>query len=504
MFIEKLSHKLVDIQSNNWNNYISVLRKIKRINNLSVTDWCYYDVCVDELAISATICSYDYDYNLLLPYIDTELHAKKIYQCSNEEKVYSTKLIVNGQWIRLIDPKDSYDFVSKLRLFKRTGIIPNYTTIIHFLEYNEIHIYTDKGRVVRPVWALPVNNNNKNININQNNDKVHQIDQVYPDTASLSTKQTYEYLKKKCPPIEFIDMIEQRYALIAPDIRDIKSNHNYCEIHANIAIYGVISNQLLYSNHNPFKVNQSIANNIPHTNCITQSYINSSLSLIAGQKNIVDSSFPLVQPNGMNLFVAIIATDGIIMNESAIKRGALRIVNGDIYAGCTVISRCTPKQVISRILNEVDMPFNDHGLRPDIIIGFHTVGQLMEMHLSKMDLLYGIMSEESYDYNVISHYLHLIGLNPSGNEIFYNADDGKQLDSVIYTGFTYFMPCVTVKQEDIITFSKQSLPDEDLLAKGMTYNIVDDLEKFQLAICNQSGCISSYNPNSGSGSGSGS
>ena len=63
-----------------------------------------------------------------------------------------TKLFINGNWIGcVISPKSMVD---RFRLMRRNGLINHTTSIAWYVELNEIHIFCDNGRLVRPLLII--------------------------------------------------------------------------------------------------------------------------------------------------------------------------------------------------------------------------------------------------------------------------------------------------------------------------------------------------------------
>ena len=65
------------------------------------------------------------------------------------------KVFINGNWIGCIH--NSYKFVKLFKLMRRNGLINLYTSISHYPLKNEIFIYCDDGRLVRPMYIIENN-----------------------------------------------------------------------------------------------------------------------------------------------------------------------------------------------------------------------------------------------------------------------------------------------------------------------------------------------------------
>jgi hypothetical protein len=69
-------------------------------------------------------------------------------ECSTEYLSNSSKIFVNGNWIGVIDNPISTNnrelgLVELLKLFRRNGVLPTFTSISFSYEHNEVYIYTD-------------------------------------------------------------------------------------------------------------------------------------------------------------------------------------------------------------------------------------------------------------------------------------------------------------------------------------------------------------------------
>ena len=72
------------------------------------------------------------------------------------ENLYNLcKVFINGKWIGL--HKDPEFLLKIFKLFKLNSIINIYTSISWDPKLNEFYIFTDSGRIVRPVLRLKYN-----------------------------------------------------------------------------------------------------------------------------------------------------------------------------------------------------------------------------------------------------------------------------------------------------------------------------------------------------------
>lgn len=116
--------------------------------------------------------------------------------------------------------------------------------------------------------------------------------------------------------------------------------------------------------------------------------------------------------------------------------------------GDKVSSRHGQKGTCGIILNEEDMPYTAGGLRPDIIMNPHavpsrmTIAQLMETLMGKVCVMKGTFGDGTpYSHlslKTVSEQLSELGMNPHGNEIMYNGQNGEMMDAEIFMGPAFY------------------------------------------------------------------
>lgn len=111
-------------------------------------------------------------------------------------------------------------------------------------------------------------------------------------------------------------------------------------------------------------------------------------------------------------------------------------------------SRHGQKGTAGIILPEVDMPFNEHGIRPDIIINPHAIPSRMTMAQLKETLLGTVLLElglfgdgTSFNDLPVSKIRELLvqhGYESHGNELLMNGSTGEQLETSIFVGPVFY------------------------------------------------------------------
>lgn len=99
-------------------------------------------------------------------------------------------------------------------------------------------------------------------------------------------------------------------------------------------------------------------------------------------------------------------------------------------------------------MEAIDMPFNKHGIRPDIIMNPNavpsrmTIGQLCECLLGKIGALKGMNMDgtafEDYDLEALKDMLEKLGYQRNCEEYLYNGMTGKKMKHMIFFGPTYY------------------------------------------------------------------
>lgn len=272
-----------------------------------------------------------------------------------------SKIFVDGVLIGIYINSDILDLFNNLQLLKRNNIkfCPtknlNQISIAFNYEYKELHILTDFGRCIRPVYVLQYNNElkeNKLIRTDKHNDFTWQQLTCGELTKSenenmVSTIKSLKFeesiintLKEKQACIELIDPHESLYTLICLKEEDInKKNYKYLEINGKL-IFGALPSIIPFMNHNPKTRNlfcmaqakQSVGifasnfNKRMDTFCHVLHYPQTPLVMTKISSDIKYNHMP----GGCNVVVAIATytgynqEDSLIINKSALDRGLFR------------------------------------------------------------------------------------------------------------------------------------------------------------------------------------
>ena len=397
-----------DLNRLSWNTYISHLRKINlpldasakvigpRLLNSS--QWGFIDP-IDtpdggniglhkHMAISTYITSGSSSYPII-KWLRANTPMRVILECSPEQLSNSSKVFINGNWVGVIDKPISTDkkelgIVELLKLYRRNGIIPVYTSISFDYEHNEVNIYTDAGRLTRPIYYIEnskVSYNRKEIidllnkgtitweqiisgfkkksdeKFYTKNNEIYDLIQLYPDIAR-DKQHIYDTLYGNSSLVDYVDTAEEESALIAVNPDDLKKSKFYTHMEIDPSlILGVMGNQIIYPENNPvtrnsFSCGQSKqAVSVYHSNY--QMRIDKmGVILNYGQVPLIKSRYLEYinneeQPYGVNAIVAIMSytgynvEDAILINEGSINRGIFRTTYYSMYEAREESSKIT-------------------------------------------------------------------------------------------------------------------------------------------------------------------
>ena len=147
-----------------------------------------------------------------------------------------TKLFINGDWIAVIDKKKAYKLVTRLRKARRFGKIDIHIAICFNTVDSEIHIYTDNGRLIRPLFVV---------------EKGELLVKPKHFEKIKSGEWSWSNVIRE-GLVEFIDMEEIENCLVAESFKDLekrKLNFTHCEMHPCLML-GVCGSIIPFPDHN--------------------------------------------------------------------------------------------------------------------------------------------------------------------------------------------------------------------------------------------------------------
>ena len=311
----------------------------------------------------------------MIKWLREKVELRLLEECSPIILSRMTKVIVNGLWAGVIDAPN--EAVDKLRLFRRNALIPVYTSVTFNISHNTIYIYTDAGRICRPVFyrdhethkmsyehnltkiaendftwnELVAGFNRKKLSdFHPDQYKMYELNELYEGIdVETNPAKLKRFLEDKAV-IDYIDPNETEDALIAinADVlnQDKTAKHTHLELHESL-IFGMLGNMIIFPENNPasrnsFSCGQSKqACSMYHTNhqvrmdktAVVLSYGQTPLLKTRYLEHINHES----NPYGENTIVAIMCytgynvEDAILINEGALKRGLFQTTYYSTY-----------------------------------------------------------------------------------------------------------------------------------------------------------------------------
>ena len=275
----------------------------------------------------------------------------------------SSKVFINGKWVGI---HRKPDFLYKImRLLKLNSIIHLYTSIYWEISTNEFHIFTDSGRLLRPVFVLKKIGKNRtneliegDYNYASNWNKLirgNYMYNKYPDLSiydekyykeelkdiKLKNPDYLQYLEDNQSQIEYIDSIESQCFFIACDIYSIDKEYTHSEIHPSLILSAVALN-IPFPEHSQYPRNVFSCQQTKQAVGVYSSAYNTRFDTFAHilnypQKPLVTTRFKKYTdidklPYGDNVIVAIACysgynqEDAVILNRSSVERGLFNTI----------------------------------------------------------------------------------------------------------------------------------------------------------------------------------
>ena len=320
----------------------------------------------------------------IIKWLRTNANMRLVLECSYEQLGNSTKIFVNGNWVGVIDMP--IELVDRFKLYRRNGIIPAYTSIAFNYKYNDIYIYTDGGRLSRPIYYIEdgkCSYNRKEIkeilgsgkisweqivsgfmaktdkNFKTKKNKLYNdIRELYHELSGTDQEEIIQKLQLHKSVVDYVDTTEEESALIAITPEDLLKNKWYTHLEIDPSlILGVMGNMIIFPENNPvtrnaFSCGQSKqAVSVYHTNY--QMRIDKmGVVLNYGQTPLIKSRYLEYinneeNPYGVNAIVAIMSytgynvEDAILINEGSVKRGIFRTTYLTMYESREESSKIT-------------------------------------------------------------------------------------------------------------------------------------------------------------------
>jgi len=314
-----------------------------------------------HLAMSATVTN-GYSSFDLIRWMRKNIQLKYLQEGTTEWINVRTKVFVNGNWVGVLE--NPLESMTLIKLYRRNGVLPAYTSISFDYGKNILYAYTDAGRLVRPLFYMDENPllTSKGLREKILSGKFSWAQliagfQAKPDSFDLKSGRIYNQIQDLYPSlkngdiidtfkqymgiIDYVDTSETECLLIANSLADAKQNKYTTHIEMDKSLLlGVMGNSIIFPENNPvarnvFSCGQSRqAVSMFHTN-FQMRMDKMMVVLNSGQCPLTKSRYldyinHEEMPYGVNAIVAIMCytgynvEDAILINEGSLKRGIFR------------------------------------------------------------------------------------------------------------------------------------------------------------------------------------
>ena len=272
----------------------------------------------------------------------------------------SVKVFVNGDWYgQSFEPKE---LIEKIKSLRRSGVINPFISIAWYIQYNEIHIWTDGGRLCRPLYIIEDNKLKitnefvdkvvkdklkwKDLIINSNMENLQENSENKNNNENNNEKINNNISDNAF--IEYIDVNESDTLMICMNQDNLNENkkenyafYNYthCEIHPSM-ILGVLACNIPFPEHNQAPRNlyqgamgkqamgvystafRSRMDTMAHILHYPQKpMVNTETSKYVHSDDLPSGQMPIV---AIACYTGYNQEDSLIFNQSAIDRGLFR------------------------------------------------------------------------------------------------------------------------------------------------------------------------------------
>jgi DNA-directed RNA polymerase II subunit RPB2 len=412
-----------DLNRLSYNSYISQLRKFNlpldptaKVTGprlLHASQWGYIDP-VDtpdggncglhkHMAISTRVTSGG-SAAPMITWLRTKTTMKLLPEANTRTIAAFSKVFVNGQWVGVLD--NPIDTIAMFKLHRRAGLMPSYNSISFKYDTCEIYIYTDAGRLTRPLYytrnRTPSYDNKeilKKIMENpteyrwtdvvrgfgekmvgadaSNTDTYYDIKDMYPAIHATMENDAGAKLdsqfKGKLAVVDYIDTSEESSQFVATTFNDLKISKQYThmEIHPSL-ILGVMGNSIIFPEENPSSRNTFSCGQARQAVSMYHSNFQSRIDKMGvvlnyGQVPLLKSRYLKYinneeLPCGVNTIVAIMSytgynvEDAILVNQGAVDRGLFRTTYFSMYEAREESAKTSKDSVDMRFADVLKVP----------------------------------------------------------------------------------------------------------------------------------------------------
>ena len=355
-----------------------------------------------HMALGCLITS-GYSSKAIIELLRTVFFMELLSECIVEYIAHATKIFVNGAWVGIVTkPLEVIDLLKK---YRRIGLIPIYTSISWAIKEDSIYIYSDSGRLTRPLFYLNKNRpcyenefiynklvsndftyNELLIGFNKfktydsekrentfgasdvirSNNVFFNLGDLYDRPNVISIETALDKLMEKAGIIDYLDTAESETALIATYSEQITKFTSHCELHPSLLL-GIMGNQIVFPENNQlprdlFSCGQS-KQGVSLYNSNYQNRIDKmGVVLNNGQIPLVKSRYLKYIYNeehtyGINAIVAIGSyggynvEDSILFNEGSINRGMFNTTYFNMYEAREESTKVAGSNIDTRFVN---------------------------------------------------------------------------------------------------------------------------------------------------------
>ena len=344
--------------------------------------------------------------------ISTSISGKDIFQLIRKQKSInllsesslpylnrSIKISINGTWMAVTsDPKIIIDLI---KFNKHTGKLPIMTSISWDRENKHIEIFSDGGRLCRPIYYKS--------DKNKWSFERKELSQIIKEKSWNDLLEGFDEKNTKQQAIlEFMDSSEANTALISINPQK-KDNYTNLEIHPSL-ILGVMGNMIAYPENNQlprnlFSCGQSKqAVSLYHSNYLNR-IDKMGVVLNNGEIPLVKSRYlELINreehPYGENVIVAIACysgynvEDSILFNKASVDRGLFRTTYYNMYESKEESTQVATSLIDSKFVNILDQ-VNVSGVKPEFDYSYLDKNGLIEEN-TKIDDRISLIGKITY------------------------------------------------------------------------------------------------------------
>ena len=327
-----------------------------------------------NMAMSAYITS-GYSYVLMLDWMKKNVTLTSLLDISPQSISNLTRVILNGRWVGVVSNPIRVE--KKMKNYRRNGLIPVYTSISWNIKENTLFIYTDAGRLCRPLYFVNHGIHRKKIEKflkdgtytwsdlvsgfgkKENSSFLLDGNKFY-DMKQLYSGSDEEKKKEKDPDeedneddtrgiLEYLDTSETECSFIATSRKkfpDKSKRYSHLEIHPSLML-GVMGNQIVFPENNQLPRDLFACGQMKQAVSLYHSNYQCRIDKMGVVLN--NGQIPLVKsrylekinreehPYGENVIAAIMCyggynvEDSILFNEASIKRGLFRTTYYSMY-----------------------------------------------------------------------------------------------------------------------------------------------------------------------------